>query len=249
MSTTAGLRRAARDALCFLTPLGRSPEAPGPESMVFFPLLGAGLGVANGLAWRAGRRRTSPLLAAVLTTLTDVVGSGALHLDGLADAADGLLAHVPAKSRLEIMAEPQIGTYGALALGGALALKAAALSALEPSPALLAALWCCSRSVMVLGSRALPYARAEGLASAFVPKPGAPRDPALLAGVLGVAGALVLGSAGAGRRGVVAVLAGGLSGAGVLELARRRIGGFTGDVLGASGVVCESFGLAAAALS
>ncbi len=172
--------------------------------------------------------------------------TGGLHLDGLADTADGLCAHVPAKSRLEIMAEPQVGTFAVVTLGTALIARTAALAALEPSPALLAALYCSSRSVMVIGSRALPYAREEGLATAFLPAPGGP-DGALVAGLAGAGAALLLATLVAGRRGARAVAGGWVSGALVLVLARRRIGGFTGDVLGAAGVVCETTGLVMAA--
>jgi adenosylcobinamide-GDP ribazoletransferase len=214
--------------------------------MAYFPVVGASLGTLIGLLWRATRRRLPPLPAAALVVGTDVLMTGGLHLDGLADTADGLCAHVPAKSRLEIMAEPQVGTFAAVALGVMLISRTAALAALEPSPALLAALYCSSRSVMVIGSRSLPYAREEGLATAFLPEPAGP-DRALVAAVGGAGAALLLAALVAGRRGARAIVAGWASGALVLVLARRRIGGFTGDVLGAAGVVCETAGLLVAA--
>ena len=234
-------------AVAFLTLLGnRRAARPGPATMAYFPVVGASLGTLIGLSWRATRRRLPPLSAAALVVATDVLMTGGLHLDGLADTADGLCAHVPAKSRLEIMAEPQVGTFAAVALGVVLISRTAALAALEPSPALLAALYCSSRSVMVIGSRALPYARDEGLATAFLPKP-AGRDGALVAALGGAGAALLLAALAAGRRGARAVVAGWVAGALVLVLARRRIGGFTGDVLGAAGVVCETAGLLVAA--
>jgi adenosylcobinamide-GDP ribazoletransferase len=214
--------------------------------MAYFPFVGASLGTLIGLSWRAARRRLPPLPAAALVVATDALMTGGLHLDGLADTADGLCAHVPAKSRLEIMAEPQVGTFAAVALGVVLISRTAALAALEPSPALLAALYCSSRSLMVIGSRALPYARQEGLATAFLPGPVG-RDGALVAGLGGAGAALLLAGVVAGRRGARAVVAGWVSGAFVLVLARQRIGGFTGDVLGAAGVVSETAGLLAAA--
>jgi adenosylcobinamide-GDP ribazoletransferase len=214
--------------------------------MAYFPVVGASLGTLIGLSWRTARRRLPPLPAAALIVAIDALMTGGLHLDGLADTADGLCAHVPAKSRLEIMAEPQVGTFAVVALGVVLIARTAALAALEPSPALLAALYCSSRSVMVVGSRALPYAREEGLATAFLPAPDG-SDNALVAGLAGAGAALLLAALVAGRRGARAVAAGWLSGALVLVLAQRRIGGFTGDVLGASGVVCETAGLIVAA--
>ncbi len=234
-------------AVAFLTPFGnrRGPQ-PGPTTMAYFPAVGAAIGAVIGLSWAATRRRLPPLPAAAIVVGLDALVTGGLHLDGLADTADGLCAHVPAKSRLEIMSEPQVGTFAVVALGAALITRTAALAALEPSPALLACLYCSSRSVMVVASRTMTYARQEGLATAFLPAP-AGSDGALVAGVAGAGAALLLAALVAGRRGARAVVAGWLSGALVLVLAQRRIGGFTGDVLGAAGVVCETSGLVVAA--
>ena len=88
----------------------------------------------------------------------------------------------------------------------------------------------------------MPYARREGLASAFMAAE-AGSDPALLAGLAGAGAALALASVTAGRRGAASVVAGWAAGAAVLEVARRRLGGFTGDVLGAAGVVAETVSL------
>ena len=260
-----------RAAIGFLTPVGVTPTGgpappPSPLSMAYFPLVGAAIGTAVGLTWRRARRSFPPLLSAALSVAADCAVTGALHLDGLADTADGLLAHVPTKDRLEIMAEPGVGSFAAVALGMALITRAAALAALEPSPLLLGALYCSSRSVMVVASRSLPYARPEGLVSAFLPgtdgketdgketdgkeTDGAAQSDAdwsLVAGVIGAAAALGLATAVAGRRGAAAVIAGWGAAAVVLESARRRLGGYTGDVLGAAGVTCEISGLVVAA--
>jgi adenosylcobinamide-GDP ribazoletransferase len=235
-----------RAALGFLSALGKTATEPSPVTMAYFPLVGTALGSVVGLAWSVARRRFAPLLSAALVVATDAVLTGALHLDGVADTADGLLAHVPTKARLQIMSDPEVGTFGAVALVLTLVTRFSALSALEPSPALLGALYCSSRSVMVMGSRLLPYARQEGLASAFLPA-GDGRDPALVAAVAGAGGALLLASSAAGRRGAAAVVAGWAASGLVLEASRRRLGGFTGDVLGAAGVAGETLGLVVAA--
>jgi adenosylcobinamide-GDP ribazoletransferase len=237
-----------------LPPFGRTPAVepdppPSPLTMTYFPLVGAAIGGLVGLTWWRARRSFSPVLAATLAVVADCAFTGALHLDGLADTADGLFAHVPAKNRLAIMSEPGVGSFAVVALGLAIVSRVAALAALEPSPVLLGALYCSSRSVMVIGSRVLPYARQEGLASAFLPSkdgPGCP-DQALLAALAGAGAALGVASAVAGRRGAAAVVVGWATAAAVLESARRRLGGFTGDVLGAAGVVCETSGLVVAA--
>ena len=240
-----------RAAVAVLTPLGpgaKAKAAPAPSSrtMAYFPAVGAALGCAVGWGWRLAGRRLAPLPAAALAVAADAVLTGALHLDGLADAADGLLAHVPARSRLEIMAEPGVGTFGNVALGLSLIARTSALSSMAPSPALLGAIYCTSRSVMVIGSRALPYARENGLATAFLPaRPGS--DAALVTAVAGAGAALALAWACRGRQGAEAVLTGWAAGALVLALARRRLGGFTGDVLGAAGTLCETAALVVAA--
>jgi len=214
--------------------------------MAYFPAVGAALGCVVGWGWRLAGRRLAPLPSAALAVAADAVLTGALHLDGLADAADGLLAHVPARSRLEIMAEPGVGTFGTVALGVSLIARTSALASLAPSPALLGAIYCTSRAVMVVGSRALPYARDDGLASAFLPsRPG--WDASLIANVAAAGAALMVASVGRGRQGAVAVLTGWAAGGLVLELARGRLGGFTGDVLGAAGSLCETAALVVAA--
>jgi adenosylcobinamide-GDP ribazoletransferase len=243
-----------RAAVAFLTPLhltpaSTTPPPPTPRSMAYFPVVGGAIGALVGLTWRQAGRMFPPLLSAALAVAADCALTGALHLDGLADTADGLLAHVPSKDRLEIMAEPGTGSFAAVAVGLALLTRAASLAALEPSPALLAALYCSSRSVMVIGSRWLPYARRDGLVSAFLPESASHGqvDRSLVAAGVGALGALGLAAAVAGRRGAAGVVAGWGTAALVFESSRRRVGGYTGDVLGAAGVCCETCALVVAA--
>jgi adenosylcobinamide-GDP ribazoletransferase len=243
---SARLVRQLGEAAGFLTPLGRGGRAPSPESMTFFPVVGLGLGLATGAVWKLARARLRPVTAAIIVQLVDLGLTRGMHFDGAADAADGLLAHAPTKSRLDIMSEPQIGVYGVIALTSLLGARTAALAELDPSPVLLGALWCVSRSLMVLGIRTIPYAREDGLAGAFV-RADAPHDAAANAALLGIATSAIAASLWHGQRGALSVLAGTLAGAGVLSASRRRIGGFTGDVLGAAGVTCETVGLMAAA--
>jgi adenosylcobinamide-GDP ribazoletransferase len=117
------------------------------------------------------------------------------------------------------------------------------LATLRPAPLLLAALWCVSRTAMATVVNRVPYARPEpGLASAFA---GA-RLPTLLAAVV-VAAAAGLAAVWKVPAGPVAVAAGLVGFGAVLLLAQRRIGGYTGDVLGAAGLVGETVGLLVAA--
>ena len=227
-----------RRAFAFLTMLGGSAE-PTPTTFAWFPLVGAVLGLVVGCIWWLTARHGAPALAAAVALAADLALTGLLHVDGLADAGDGLLAPMPRERRLAVMAEPTIGAFGVASVVGVLVLRYAAFASARPAPLLIAALWCASRTAMVTISQVLPYAREGGIVSAFV---GGRRWVLVLAIVVGIAGSLALG-AHCGRHGVLSVL-GVLLGAGAVALlAKRRLGGYTGDVLGASGIVGETLGL------
>jgi adenosylcobinamide-GDP ribazoletransferase len=241
-------------ALAFLTPLGGA-ASPTRTAFVWFPVVGALLGLVLGSIWWAAEDALGVFAAAALVVAADLALTGALHFDGLLDSADGLLPHLPAERRLAVMAEPHVGAF-AIAVGGStLLLRTAALTALGTArPLLLAALWCLSRTAMAVTALTGRYARTHGLASSFLSESaqetGAPAtEGSSSSGALWVAPApigtvLVCGLALADDLGsVVAALAAAVAAVGVGALARRRIGGFTGDTLGAGGVVAETVGL------
>ena len=243
-----------RRALSFLTPFG-GPADPAPSALAWFPAAGALIGLAVGGIWWAARRGWAPPAAAAIAVAADAALTGMLHLDGLADAADGLLPPLSRARRLEVMADPRIGAFGAAGLAIVLLARFGAFASMLPSPLAIAGLWSGSRTAMAVTAQAVPYARPGGLASAFLPAPGGGTRPgaARLAGpaVLGLAGgllALALAFAGRGALGVAAVGAEAAGAAAVVFLARRRLGGFTGDVLGAAAVVGETAGLLTLAL-
>ncbi len=231
-------------ALAFLTPLPVSSRAPTGRTFLWFPLVGALIGGILGLSWRAldTITRGQGFVVAILLVALDLALTGAMHFDGLVDAADGLFAPADRARRLAIMAGPEIGAFGLATGVMALLLRVACITQLSPQPLLLIGLWCASRTVMACVAAALPYARAEGLASAFLDE----MPEALIIGVPGVLLAVFVAT-GAGARGPLAVAAGLVAALGVALLARRRLGGFTGDILGACGVVCETVGLLVAA--
>lgn len=228
-------------AVGFLTVLGRA-GTPSARSMSWFPIVGTGIGAVVGTVWWAGEEIWSPALAAIVAITVDVALTGALHHDGLADSADGLLPHMDRTRRLVVMRGPDVGAFGVAAVVLVVLLQVGALAAIEPHPALLAALWCASRTTMAVAARTVPYARSEGLASAFLG--GSP----VAVGLVGLAVSLPLAAwahRGLGAVAIAAVVVGGLA---VVELGRRRLGGFTGDVLGAAGLVGQSLGLLVAAV-
>lgn len=226
-----------RRALAFLTPLG-GPAVPDASTLSWFPVVGALLGLVVGGTWWAAEQLWPAAVAAAIVVVLDLALTGILHLDGLVDTADGLLPQVPRAKRLAIMAEPTVGAYGVAAAAVVLLLRWSALASMDPSPLLVAGAWCGSRTVMAVAARALPYARAEGgLASALL---GGDWRPV---GLYGLIGAVSLGAFAGGRASELAVGLGMGAGGLVVLAARRRLGGFTGDVLGAAGVVTETVAL------
>ena len=219
--------------------------APGRTTFRWFPLVGAGLGAVVGVVWWGAARAWPGLLVpAALAVAADLAVTGLLHVDGLADSADGLLPHLTRERRLEVMAQPDTGAFGVAVTAAVLLGRFAAFASLRPDVALVAGVWCASRSLMLLGTVALPYARRTGLATAFLGD--APRVTTGIASLGLVAGA-VLAGIGRGFGGVVAVAGLLVTGALLGLLARRRIGGYTGDVLGASALLGETVALVVAA--
>jgi adenosylcobinamide-GDP ribazoletransferase len=243
-----------RRAVSFLTPFGGAAD-PAPSALAWFPAVGAVIGLAVGGIWWAARRGWAPPAAAAVAVLADAGLTGMLHLDGLADTADGLLPPLPRARRLEVMADPRLGAFGVAGLAIVLLARFGAFASMLPSPLAVAGLWSGSRTAMAVTVRAVPYARPAGLASAFLAAPDGgprPRAAALTSpAVLGLAGAVLavgLAVAGRGVNGLAAVGAEAAAAAAVVFLAWRRLGGFTGDVLGAAAVAGETAGLLTLAL-
>jgi cobalamin 5'-phosphate synthase/cobalamin synthase len=232
----------ARRAVAFLTPLGGA-VAPAPDALPWFPVVGLAIGGALGGLWWAAEQAWPPAVAAALVVAADLGLTGMLHFDGLVDSADGLLSHLDRPQRLNVMAAPDVGAFGIAIAGAVLLARWAALASIHPAPLLLAGLWCLSRTAMAVIATTQPYARAEGgLATAFL---GRGRHTVALASA--VAAAFVLAGLWKALPGPVSVAAAIVTAAGVAALARRRIGGFTGDVLGAAGLLAETVGLVVAA--
>lgn len=228
-----------RAALAFLTPLPvGATTPPGPRTLRWFPVAGALVGLAVGGAWWAAGELFPVLVAAGIAVVVDLVVTGALHVDGLADSADGLIPHLDGPDRRRaVMAAPDLGAFGVAAVTAALLLRWAAFGSVEPDVLLIAALWSASRGAMAVAFVLMPYV-GGGLGSAFL---GAARRPVV---AFGAAVPLVLALlAGEPAVAVAAVVASGVAAAGVVALGCRRLGGVTGDVAGAAGVVAETVGL------
>lgn len=206
-----------------------------------FPLVGFLLGCLYiGVAW-FGIRFLTPTITAVTVIVCDALLTGALHLDGLADMADGFGGGRTREDVLRIMRDHAIGSYGAIALILAILFKTVCLAAVLQHPSgiwILMTAPALSRWAILLLARAAPYARAEP--DAEVGTGALSRSIQGSDLVIGTVSCLPL----IALDGVTPLLACWLvTAAGtmcVAGLSRRRIGGITGDVLGANTVLVEA---------
>lgn len=234
-----------RRALGFLTvlPVGRNLPCDGPllaRSMALFPAVGLLLGLLLALSNWALQLILPPLVAAPLLVALLAWLTGAMHLDGLADLADGLAGGQDRESRLRIMKDSRIGAIGAVALVLLLLLKVLAIHSLPAplqSPALVL-MPAAGRWLQVVLAALCAYARPEGgTGGAFVENVGAPQ--VLYAGLTLALAALVL----FGLKGLGVLLGLGLLAVWLLRLCNSRLGGVTGDALGAATELAEVAGL------
>ncbi|MDP1600769.1 adenosylcobinamide-GDP ribazoletransferase [Phenylobacterium sp.] len=207
------------------------------RSARYFPLVGLLVGGGCAAVFWSASLIWSGWLPALLAIAAGVLITGAFHEDGLADTADGLGGGTTVAKRLTIMKDSRIGTYGALALGLTLAIKAAALATLPAGLGAwtLVAAHGAGRGASVLAMRALPYV---GDAKVGKWKPS-PADLSLAEVLTAVAVAgLPLALSPDGVVGL-AILIGAILALAVSLIARRLLGGYTGDVLGAIEQVFE----------
>jgi adenosylcobinamide-GDP ribazoletransferase len=202
------------------------------RSVPWFPIIGLLLGAAAaGLAWVLSWA-APPMVAAAVLVVVLLSFSGCLHLDGLADAADGFLSSRPRERILEIMKDSHIGAMGVIAIVCLVLLKFASLASLPAGT-----LWptvllmpLAGRSAIVVHMALLPYARSSGLGAIFYR-----RRPlwaaAWAVGVLATVGFCMLG-----WRGLVVWAVCMAATAALSAYSYRKIGGATGDTCGA---ICE----------
>jgi adenosylcobinamide-GDP ribazoletransferase len=235
------------------------PVRPGPVdrgaagiAMSVAPLVGAALGVALGgvaLALHA-LDAPAPLLGALVVAVGLLLTRG-LHVDGLADTVDALGSYGDRDRALRIMKSPEVGPFGVAAIVISLLIQATALAGLagRPAGALLAGVataaatgrlavgWACRRGV--------PAARPDGLGALVA---GTVGWPVLVVGTLAVAGLGLLAVPGRSWQGPVVVVLAVAVTALLLRHLVHRLGGITGDVLGALLEVAVTVTLAGLAL-
>ena len=250
----AGLLRSLAFLSRFPAPAAAFRGAPALARDAWaFPLAGLAIGALPALLLLGSAALgLSPPASVLLALALLAFITGALHEDGLADTADGLFGHADRERALLIMADSRIGAYGALALILSVSIRAALLvelGARAPASAALALLGAASSSRGAMGWlwSSLPAAKPSGLAAGF-------GRPAPRVGLAALAiGALLTGGCGLAAVGwLAAVLPPALAFAAVLVLRgrfRRRLGGQTGDTLGAAQQIADAAALLGFALA
>jgi len=206
------------------------------QGIWFFPVVGLLIGIAVAALDFGVSRILPPWPASALVVIALLIVSGGLHVDGLADTADGFFSSRPKERILEIMRDSRSGPMAVAAVVCVLSLKLSALASLAAEPALQRAgaivlMALAGRCALVFQLILLPYARTEGGLCTVFAQAKSPLQGAWALAWLAAASWLLLGLAG------VAVAAGVLLAGGLFALlCYRKIGGFTGDTLGAA---CE----------
>ena len=225
-------------ALQFLTRipirLRRAPDMAG--LVVWFPLAGACIGAIAGGVGALAHEWTSPLVAGGLAVVTALLVTGAFHEDGLGDVADGFGGGLTVERRLEIMKDSRHGTYGVAAMCSSIVVRVVAIGSMPTAGTVfvsVVAAHAIARGAAVALMASVPLARHAGLGADYG-QATTPARGAIAGAMAGVIGWLAVGWW-AGPAIAVAVVAVAAVGA----LARRKIGGISGDVLGAAEQVAE----------
>lgn len=208
----------------------------------YFPLVGLVVGAIGAGVYAAAALLLPTPVAAVLSTVATIYATGAFHEDGFADACDGLGGGMTRERVLEIMKDSRVGAYGAIGIALMLAVKCTALAMLPPAYAIGALLL--AHPLSRLAATALiwrmEYARDEGKAKPLAERMTTP-EFAIAASTVAIAAAVLFGAGLLDLRALLAAL--GASLAAAWWLARkfaRRIGGYTGDCLGAVQQLAEA---------
>ena len=205
------------------------------RSLPWFPVVGALVGATVAGVYAGALQVLPALPAAAVAVTAGVLLTGAFHEDGLADTADALGAWEPEEAR-RILKDPTHGTYGVSALVLVLVTRVGALSALGGWTALavLPAAHALGRAAALGLLGAVPAATDEGLGASYAAHVG--RRQLLWVGLAGMA----LGAAAAGAWVVPAAALAAIGAGEVGRVGARRVGGVTGDVLGAAEQVAEA---------
>lgn len=224
-------------AIQFITILPSGKPVPFvPHKMVpFFPIVGLLLGILVAVFDLAALQLWNPSVVAVLDVLLLVVMTGAFHLDGLGDAADGLLGQRSREKALAIMKDSRLGTMGLVAIVSALAVKWGGIVSLDAHRSLLLILVpAYARGGMIFGIRFLEYGRPDGGTGLDFFKEKV-QNPAFAGMLLPLLFSVLLGWKAVWlNAGFIVMIAL------ILFYYKKRLGCITGDMLGAITEITES---------
>ena len=224
-------------AVRFLTvlPIGRAGTYDPRGMIPYFPVVGLLLGVIVSIFDRLTINLWSLPVISLLDVILLVCMTGALHIDGLGDTADGLYGNRPREKALHIMRDSRIGVMGLTAIVCGLAVKWAGISELGAQRHLLLIIVpAYARGGMVFAIRCLDYLRSQdGIGSDLFDEPIKRRD---FSGMLIPLGLSII----LGWHAFVLNLAFIISTAAIIRFYKKRIGGVTGDMLGATTEILES---------
>jgi cobalamin 5'-phosphate synthase/cobalamin synthase len=209
-----------------------------------FPAVGALIGLGQLAVVHAVGSWLPPTVLSACLLGGSVWFTGALHLDGLADAADGFGGGQSREDTLRIMRDPSIGTFGVAAIVFTVLIRAAALSTLinrRVASLFLVLAPSLGRWTMVALAYRLPYARSEGGLGSLAARITARQLAVATAITVAVSAAAGVAALAAWIAALAVVVAGG-------RAAMRRLGGFTGDTLGAANEITETVVLMAAVM-
>ena len=207
-----------------------------PQRMVpYFPLVGIALGVLVALFDTVAVSLWGKTVASLLDVIFLTVLTGAFHIDGLGDAADGLLGQRPKEKILEIMKDSRLGTMGLVAIVAGLSIKWAGITGLDANRSLLLIIVpAYARAGMLFGMRFLDYGRPAGGTGA-----GFFKDELKPSAFWGLA-VPVLFSILLGWQAIWLIICFAAITAGIIRYYQRRLGCITGDMLGAMTEILES---------
>lgn len=226
-------------ALGFITvlPTGKNYTYSPAGMTPLFPVVGLIVGGLLACFDAAVRILWNPDVAALLDVIFLIVITGAFHLDGLADTADGFFSHRSRERMLEIMKDSHIGAMGVVALFCGLSTKWAGIGSLQGSglerALILLLVPAYARSSLMFGIRFLPYGRTEGTGKGHFDKTLSFRDFAWMTLPVVLSFAL-------GFKGIVLNLAFIMMVMSLLGYYKKKMGCITGDMLGAMVEVGES---------
>lgn len=236
-----------RDSLGFLTRIpADSSRDPSASSGWAWPLAGGAVGLLAGVCGHLTMLFSDSAQLAGLTALAILVAiTGGLHEDGLSDSFDGMACGSDKDSRLNAMKDSRLGSYGAMALILFLLARWQGMSELAEDGALISGLiaaCAASRAAMLSAMHLIPPARSDGLSALF-------GTPTATTALVALFFALAISIAAVGWSAAIMLAAAALAAAPIALFARARLGGQTGDILGACQQSAETAAILALAMS